>query len=764
MITRIVTSTHIRKIVSVLTIFSIFFNASLPIFAEEIIEPTPTEQPTPTPTPTDQAGTDEQITIEASATDSATLIITPDGTTYTTNTGNDVEITTSDTSTLEASIENTNIADIDRTVETNNNTGGNTLTDNIALEGGTNSIATGDVETIQNISTVVNTNVVAQSAAVVIKDVFEDSDEDINLSSIAPCFAPGTIITPDAFEIENTGNNVKLIDSQTIDSELVIRNNNTADIQNDITLTSNTGDNSAINNISSGTSVSTGDAYTSLNLFTMANTNLVGNCYFYGVINLFGSQNGDIILPYELDVLNNNLTPLTFGQSQVTNTGDDSEINQSTNTENETIIKNSNNASVNESVTSTNTTGDNSMIDTINFDTIGSIITGDASSNHNVIDIINSNYVANNFFILLINRYGTWNGQVIGLDSSYMLVPQAGNPTAPNLYSTLITNTGDSLQSTSNQTNKSTVVVENTNNLTVDNNINLLSNTGGNEAGRFNALINTGDAQTNANIVTMGNTNITGDNWFFAVINIFDDFIGNIIFPRPELVVSKMVDQASHNAGDNFTYTIAYGNFGNTFTDEVKIVDSLPAQLTLLGTSSGATISGNTVTWNIGRLEPGQTGVVSVLVRTDSALEQSDLSNTASISSSRTEVNYDNNNSTAMVRIFKRGTNTTSSNNQMNNNSSNTTTTNSNTSTSPLGGTLLPTAASTTVEGHGGVIGAVQGVQKTVAKEETKSKPKQTKCGEACTAQKNTSTYPVVTILGLVALVLILYRRRYFIS
>lgn len=757
MITRINTSTSLRKIVSVLLVFCIFFNVTFPIFADEIPELTPTATPTIEPTPTP-----EQITIETSATDSATLIIGPEGTSYETNTGNNVEITTSETNTLETTIENTNNADIDKTVDATNNTGENILTDNIALNGGTNSITTGDAETIQNISTVVNTNVVAQSAAVVIKDVFEDSNEDINLSTIAPCFAPGTVITPDAFNIENTGNNVKLVDTQTNNSELVIRNTNNADIQNDITLTSNTGNNSAINNISSGTSVNTGDAYSALNLFTMANTNLVGNCYFYGVINLFGSQHGDIILPYELDVLHNSFTPLMFG-SNVTNTGDNTEVNNATTTQNETIIKNTNNASVNESVTSTNTTGDNSMIDTINFNTIGSIVTGDAHSNHNVIDIINSNFVANNFFILLINRYGTWNGQVIGLDSSYMLVPQAGSPTAPNLYSTLITNTGDSLQSSANQSNNSTVVVENTNNLTLDNNINLLSNTGGNEAGRFNASINTGDAQTKANIVTMGNTNITGDNWFFAVINIFDDFIGNIIFPRPELAVSKMVDQSSHNAGDNFTYTIAYGNFGNTFTDNVKIVDSLPAQLTLLGTSAGATVVGNTVTWNVGRLEPGQTGAVSVMVKTDSSLEQSDLANTASISSSRSEVNYSNNNSTAMVRINKRSESNSGS---ANNSTTSTSTTNTTTTTravSPLGGTLLPTAATTTHGTYSGY-GAVKGVQKTVAKAKTESKPKLTVCDEKCQNNKAKSNYPTITIVGLLLLGFIIARRNYFIA
>ncbi len=756
MITRIATSTTTQKIVSVLIIFCIFLNSLSPILAEEIT------QPTPTPTVTDQAGTDEQITTDTSATDSATLIITPEEVTYETNTGNDVVVTTSETNTLETTIENTNNADIDRSIDATNNTGDNTLTDNIALNGGTNSITTGDAQTVQNISTVVNTNVVAQSAAVVIKDVFEDSNQDINLSSIVPCFAPGTIVTPESFTIENSGNNVKLIDTSTTNSELVIRNNNNATIQNDITLTSNTGDNSAINNISSGTSVNTGDAYSALNLFTMANTNLVGNCYFYGVINLFGSQHGDIILPYELDVLHNSFTPLIFG-SQVTNTGNSTQVNQSVTNEKETIIKNTNNATVTERVASSNTTGDNVMIDTVNFNTLGSIVTGDANSSHNVIDMVNSNYLANNFFILLINRYGKWDGQVIGLDSSYMLIPQAGNPSAPNLYSTLITNTGDSLQSNANQLNKSTVVIENTNNLTVDNNINLLSNTGRNEAGRFNASINTGNAQTNANIVTMGNTNITGDNWFFAVINIFDDFVGNIIFPRPELVVSKMVDQPSHNAGDNFTYTIAYGNFGNTFTDNVKIVDSLPAQLTLLGTPAGSTVAGNTVTWNIGRLEPGQTGAVSVMVKTDSSLEQSDLANTASISSSRSEANYSNNNSTAMVRINKRSESNSGS---ASNSTTSTSTTNATTNSpavSLLGGTLLPTAANTTQGTYSGY-GAVKGAQKTVAKAKTESKPKLAKCDKECQEKLAQKNYPTITVIGLLLLGFIIARRNYFLA
>lgn len=752
MITRITSSTNLRKFVSVFLISCMFLNSFHPIFASEIFDPTPT----PTPTITDQAILDEQETIETSATDSATLIITPEETTFETNTGNNTTITTTNTDTLETTIENTNTADIDRIVDASNNTGENVLTDNIALNGGTNSLTTGDAQTVQNISTVVNTNVVAQSAAVVIKDVFEDSNQDINLSSIVPCFAPGTVVTPESFNIENSGNNVKLIDTSTTNSELVIRNTNTATIQNDITLTSNTGDNSAVNNISSGTSVNTGDAYSALNLFTMANTNLVGNCYFYGVINLFGSQHGDIILPYELDVLHNNFTPLIFG-SQITNTGDNFQVNQTTTSEKETVIKNTNNASVTERIASTNTTGDNTMIDTINFNTLGSIVTGDANSSHNVIDMVNGNYLANNFFILLINRYGNWNGNVIGLDSSYMLVPQAGSPSAPNLYSTLITNTGNSLKSDESMSKKSTVVIENTNNLTVDNNINLLSNTGRNEAGRFNASINTGDAQTKANVVTMGNTNITGDNWFFAVINIFDDFIGNIIFPRPELVVSKMVDQPSHNAGDNFTYTIAYGNFGNTFTDNVKIVDSLPAQLTIVSASAGANIDGNTLTWNIGRLDPGQSGMVSLVVRTDSSINELDITNTATISSARTEADYNNNSSTAMVHIYKR----TSHQANTNTNTTNITT-NSSTDISalnPLVGTLLPTAATDTHNNFTSY-GDVKGIKQTVAKSNLKTKTKLAKCGEDCQNKQAKFNYPAITIAGLLLLGFILNKFR----
>ncbi len=727
-------------------------HAVLPSFAQVPETPTPTptpsEQLTPTPTDSSQSNLDEQVVTEDNATEEGTIVVSPDGVEVT-NTGDLADIEVTDTTTLSTNIENTNNADVTRNIDTTNNTGDNTLTDNIGLNGNTNTIVTGDAETVQNITTVVNTNVVAQSAAIVLKDVYGTNNGTIDLSTIAPCYAAGDVTTPEVFNIENTGNNVKLVDTDNLDSEFVVRNDNTATITNNIDLTSNTGDNSAIGNISSGTSVDTGDASTELNLFTMANTNLVGNCYFYGVINLFGTQNGDIILPYELGILQNGLSPLAFrSPSGVTNTGDNATIDESNNTKNELIVKNANNADVNENLESSANTGNNSLIDTINFDMIGSIVTGNASDEKNVIDIINTNYVANNFFILLINRYGNWNGQVVGLDSSYMIVPATYNPTAPRLYSTAIVNTGDELGVAGSNNIKNTVVVENNNNLSLDNNILLTSNTGDNEAGRFNASINTGDAQTKANVVTIGNTNIIGDNWFFAVINIFDDFFGNIVFPRPELMVQKMVDQASHNAGDVFNYTIGYGNFGNVYTDQVVLTDNVHPDLEVVSTTGGAVVSGNTITWNVGRLDPNQSGMVTVTVRSKSDLSSQDIPNTVSVTSSRVESNYDNNSSTAVVHIFARG----------NNNSSSIPTTVVNNAVSPLGGSILPTGASTSMQV---TKGAVKGLEQTVAKGKSKINGKSADCGTSCQVESLKTDQSILTVLALLLALLIGVKKRY---
>lgn len=236
----------LKKIISVLLIFVVFSHSILPSFAQEsstptsdttptiTVTPTPQDTPTPTTDPT-QSNVDETVVTQDTNSTQGSIVAGPDGV-YATNSGELANIETTDTTTLTTTIENLNNADVDRTVATTNNTGDNTLTDNIGLNGNTNTIVTGDAETIQNITTVVNTNVVAQSAAIVLKDVYGTNNGTIDLSTVAPCYAAGSVSTPSAFNVENSGNNVQLVDTNNLDSEFVVRNNNNATITNNVAI------------------------------------------------------------------------------------------------------------------------------------------------------------------------------------------------------------------------------------------------------------------------------------------------------------------------------------------------------------------------------------------------------------------------------------------------------------------------------------------------------------------------------------------------
>ena len=72
---------------------------------------------------------------------------------------------------------------------------------------------------------------------------------------------------------------------------------------------------------------------------------------------------------------------------------------------------------------------------------------------------------------------------------------------------------------------------------------------------------------------------------------------------------------ASVVVGSQMTYTIAYRNNGPAAAQNVQVTDTLPAGTTFVSASPAPTAtSGQTLTWNIGRMASGATGSISVVV------------------------------------------------------------------------------------------------------------------------------------------------------
>jgi len=93
------------------------------------------------------------------------------------------------------------------------------------------------------------------------------------------------------------------------------------------------------------------------------------------------------------------------------------------------------------------------------------------------------------------------------------------------------------------------------------------------------------------------------------------------------------------NPGTTFTYTLTYENKGNVDLSNVKITDTLPAEVTYQSCTGGGVYSAGppeTVTWDIGTVLQGASGSVTVTVKVNAGTEGVTFTNFATIESDQT--------------------------------------------------------------------------------------------------------------------------------
>ncbi len=100
-------------------------------------------------------------------------------------------------------------------------------------------------------------------------------------------------------------------------------------------------------------------------------------------------------------------------------------------------------------------------------------------------------------------------------------------------------------------------------------------------------------------------------------------------------VIVKLVDPQLALPGETVVYTITVTNKGTLAAQNVVVTDTVPAVLQLLSTSTTqgtVTTSGNTATFNVGTVAPGQviTLIIKAKIRPD-APTPSDVTNTATM-------------------------------------------------------------------------------------------------------------------------------------
>ncbi|EKD65228.1 MAG: hypothetical protein ACD_50C00153G0025 [uncultured bacterium] len=387
--------------------------------------------------------------------------------------------------------------------------------------------------------------------------VSQFSVDDVQTGDLVLDFAANCIINCGGpTTVKNTGNGTgsqNTGDVNTIENDNTFQNND-ASIENDLILSSNSGDNTANQNTGGDSFIQTGDANVSANVLTFANNNFSGNVIL-GVVDIFGTLNGDIVLTDEAIARATGAACSTcLGNTTVSNTnngsGSESEANVNRETNNTTLQNN--NANIENNLKFDAQTGNNTANQNTGGDTF--IETGNSEINAQTLNIANSNIEGGNWWLVVVNKAGQWVGQLLGAPTGSLMAGSEGTEfnVAQNGEITA-TNNGNGSDSNNNATvnQETNNTTSQTNNANIVNNIDLSANTGENNTSQNTGgsnTIKTGDATIIANLVNFVNNNIVGNQKLVVtVVNVFGDWFGDFVTPG----FQKENNTAEGENGDN---------------------------------------------------------------------------------------------------------------------------------------------------------------------------------------------------------------------
>ena len=333
-------------------------------------------------------------------------------------------------------------------------------------------------------------------------------------------------------------------------------NDNDATLVNDLVLEAVSGGNSASFNTGGG-SIQTGNATALANVINMVNTNLNVSEWLIGVVNVFGTLAGNIVLPQDVSgsPVENNSTVL----AENSNTGFGSTNNVTVDKEKTEDTTNINIADIETTLNVSANTGDN----TANINTGGgSISTGQSDVSVSNTTVANSNTVKEEetVWMVIVNEMGKWVGYIMGapwesnIASNSLPLTNQTSGVPEQSYSVLAQNsgTGPLSNNEASYTETDDTTITNNNTAGIVNNINASSDTGSNNAS-YNTgagVIDTGNAKTGINLVNMVNTNVVAKKFVTILVNVLGEFLGNII-PPDQNQNTQLADNKSNSDNHN---------------------------------------------------------------------------------------------------------------------------------------------------------------------------------------------------------------------
>ncbi len=327
----------------------------------------------------------------------------------------------------------------------------------------------------------------------------------------------------------NTGANSTNTATTNANKDLTVDYRPTGTIDNNIDLLAQSG-NAGVTGNTVGGSAKSGDANAELNLINMINSAIGSGGSFFGLINIFGDLNGDILFPKGfVDSLLGGSGGLGSGGGSATasntGTGPNSNNTATTSSNSNATITDNSQSTFNNNI---NAAAQSGAADVSNNTKAGGATTGDSKTNTNTYNLFNSGVVGDNAVLVLVNVLGHWVGLVMGLPSgggSSQSALLGGNATVTNA------NTGPNSNNTASSSTNSNLNVNYAPNSTINNNVRAGAISGdatvsGNTAAGGAA---SGDAGVATNVVNILGSNLSLTHWFgILVVNVFGDWFGSV--------------------------------------------------------------------------------------------------------------------------------------------------------------------------------------------------------------------------------------------
>lgn len=429
-------------------------------------------------------------------------------------------------------------------------------------------IKTGPATAIAQLINFVNNNIKNSKIRIEILNFIENLEEtDINLQEIWQRL----------IDAQKEGEE-DLSDQQTQDANL----DKDAQLDSSVTASAQSGQNKV--EADESVKIDSGDAIALANLINAVNLEAEGSSLYFGLINIAGNFEGDIIVPRQ-EKVTPETNPSQTGQEMSTTSA---------------------NLEAENEVESSASTGQNQS-----FSNSASTQTGQAHSIANSFTFGNLRFVNMGWYWLMLNTTGKRSGKVVNASFPGSVEEESGDGQVLH-FQAVGQEEGELQEGADTEPSK---IVEKQ--LSIQNKVQAEAESGGNEAQAESTTIKTGKALSAANLFNLLNLEIFNSRLFFSTINILGDWSGDLIYAYPDLSVSLSGAEGELQKGDFITYEAAYQNQGYDKAGGGLLQVELPSGFEFIDQNSNLNFSfnKNVLTWELGEVKPGASGEVEVVVK-----------------------------------------------------------------------------------------------------------------------------------------------------